>query len=757
MCSKTLFSLFFAFLFLGKTAAQNTISIIPKPVEMQISKGYFRLEKNVTISLQNSALQETAQLLRLGIQQIRPSSVSIKNSTPNAIKGISLAIDSNRVVQKEGYSLAISATGIKLIGHDAAGVFYGTQTLLQLIHQQSNLPFVQIKDYPRFGYRSMHLDVGRRIFSVTFLKKYLDLLALYKFNTFHWHLTEDQGWRIEIKRYPKLQSVAAYRNETIIGHKKDSPHRFDGKPYGGFYTQEEVKEIVAFAQKRHITAIPEIEMPGHARAALAAYPQLGCTGGPYQTATFWGVFDDVFCAGNDSTFTFLQNVLDEILPLFPSKYIHIGGDECPKVRWKSCPKCQKRMQENHLKDEHELQSYFIQKMEKYLNAKGKNLIGWDEILEGGLSPKATVMSWQGEAGGIAAAQQHHDVVMCPESHYYLDYYQSLQASEPIATAGFTPLEKVYRYEPIPAILNPTEQTYIKGIQGNAWSEYLVSESQAEYMLFPRALAIAETAWSPKTQKDYDDFLQRLRLQEKVLKHRKVHYFDRYEEIQARFQTNSNGSESIYLTSSLPNATIRFTEDGSQPNTQSNVWKNGLSIFKPTLIKAQLFDKNGAYGQVWEQWVNVNLATGKSITFKNAPQTPYLPTDSYALSNGIIGTHRYNTGQWIGFRGEDLEVVVDLGKSQSVQEIGISVLKYHWQRMWEPTELSFWISEDGKAYEKVGSFKDFPENAINTVSLKVPNKTARFIKVIGINKGTIPAGEYGAGAKAWLIVDELFIY
>jgi len=757
MCSKTLFSLFFAFLFLGKTAAQNTISIIPKPVEMQISKGYFRLEKNVTISLQNSALQETAQLLRLGIQQIRPSSVSIKNSTPNAIKGISLAIDSNRVVQKEGYSLAISATGIKLIGHDAAGVFYGTQTLLQLIHQQSNLPFVQIKDYPRFGYRSMHLDVGRRIFSVTFLKKYLDLLALYKFNTFHWHLTEDQGWRIEIKRYPKLQSVAAYRNETIIGHKKDSPHRFDGKPYGGFYTQEEVKEIVAFAQKRHITVIPEIEMPGHARAALAAYPQLGCTGGPYQTATFWGVFDDVFCAGNDSTFTFLQNVLDEILPLFPSKYIHIGGDECPKVRWKSCPKCQKRMQENHLKDEHELQSYFIQKMEKYLNAKGKNLIGWDEILEGGLSPKATVMSWQGEAGGIAAAQQHHDVVMCPESHYYLDYYQSLQASEPIATAGFTPLEKVYRYEPIPAILNPTEQTYIKGIQGNAWSEYLVSESQAEYMLFPRALAIAETAWSPKTQKDYDDFLQRLRLQEKVLKHRKVHYFDRYEEIQARFQTNSNGSESIYLTSSLPNATIRFTEDGSQPNTQSNVWKNGLSIFKPTLIKAQLFDKNGAYGQVWEQWVNVNLATGKSITFKNAPQTPYLPTDSYALSNGIIGTHRYNTGQWIGFRGEDLEVVVDLGKSQSVQEIGISVLKYHWQRMWEPTELSFWISEDGKAYEKVGSFKDFPENAINTVSLKVPNKTARFIKVIGINKGTIPAGEYGAGAKAWLIVDELFIY
>lgn len=757
MCSKTLFSLFFTLLFLGKTAAQNTISIIPKPVEMQISKGYFRLEKNVTISLQNSALQETAQLLRLGIQQIRPSSVSIKNSTPNAIKGISLAIDSNRVVQKEGYSLAISATGIKLIGHDAAGVFHGTQTLLQLIHQQGNLPFVQIKDYPRFGYRGMHLDVGRRIFSVTFLKKYLDLLALYKFNTFHWHLTEDQGWRIEIKRYPKLQSVAAYRNETIIGHKKDSPHRFDGKPYGGFYTQEEVKEIVAFAQKRHITVIPEIEMPGHARAALAAYPQLGCTGGPYQTATFWGVFDDVFCAGNDSTFTFLQNVLDEILPLFPSKYIHIGGDECPKVRWKSCPKCQKRMQENHLKDEHELQSYFIQKMEKYLNAKGKNLIGWDEILEGGLSPKATVMSWQGEAGGIAAAQQHHDVVMCPESHYYLDYYQSLQASEPIATAGFTPLEKVYRYEPIPAILNPTEQTYIKGIQGNAWSEYLVSESQAEYMLFPRALAIAETAWSPKMQKDYDDFLQRLRLQEKVLKHRKVHYFDRYEEIQARFQTNTNGSESIYLTSSLPNATIRFTEDGSQPNTQSNVWKDGLSIFKPTLIKAQLFDKNGAYGQVWEQWVNVNLATGKSITFKNAPQTPYLPTDAYALSNGIIGTHRYNTGQWIGFRGEDLEVVVDLGKSQSVQEIGISVLKYHWQRMWEPTELSFWISEDGKAYEKVGSFKDFPENAINTVSLKVPNKTARFIKVIGVNKGTIPAGEYGAGAKAWLIVDELFIY
>lgn len=757
MCSKTLLSIVLAFLFLGKTSAQNTISIIPKPVEMQISKGYFRLEKNVIITFQSPSLQETAQLLRLGIQQIRPSSVSIKNSVISTKNGISLEIDSNHVVQKEGYSLAISATGIKLIGHDAVGVFYGTQTLLQLIHQQSSLPFVQIKDYPRFGYRGMHLDVGRRIFSVTFLKKYLDLLALYKFNTFHWHLTEDQGWRIEIKRYPKLQSVAAYRNETIIGHKKDSPHRFDGKPYGGFYTQEEVKEIVAFAQKRNITVIPEIEMPGHARAALAAYPQLGCTGGPYQTATFWGVFDDVFCAGNDSTFTFLQNVLDEVLPLFPSKYVHIGGDECPKVRWKSCPKCQKRMQENHLKDEHELQSYFIQKMEKYLNAKGKNLIGWDEILEGGLSPKATVMSWQGEAGGIAAAQQHHDVVMCPESHYYLDYYQSLQASEPIATAGFTPLEKVYRYEPIPAVLNPTEQTYIKGIQGNTWSEYLVSEAQAEYMLFPRALAVAETAWSPKAQKDYADFLKRLRLQEKVLQQQKVHYFTRYEEIQARFQTNTNGSESIYLTSSLPNATIRFTEDGSQPNTQSNIWKDGLSIVKPTLIKAQLFDKNGTYGQVWEQMINVNLATGKSISFKNAPQVPYIPSDQYALSNGIIGTPRYNTGQWLGFRGEDLEVVVDLAKSQRIQEIGISLLKYHWQRMWEPTELSFWISEDGKSYEKVGTIKDFPENAINTVSVKVPNKTARFVKVIAINKGTIPVGEYGAGAKAWLIVDELFIY
>ena len=324
MCSKTLLSIFLAFLFLGKTSAQNTISIIPKPAELQVSKGYFKLEKNVIITFQNPSLQETAQLLRLGIQHIRPSSVSIKNSVISTKNGISLEIDSNRVSQKEGYSLAVSATGVKLIGHDAAGVFYGTQTLLQLIHQQSSLPFVQIKDYPRFGYRGMHLDVGRRIFSVTFLKKYLDLLALYKFNTFHWHLTEDQGWRIEIKRYPKLQSVAAYRNETIIGHKKDSPHRFDGKPYGGFYTQEEVKDIVAFAQKRHITVIPEIEMPGHARAALAAYPQLGCTRGPYQTATFWGVFDDVFCAGNDSTFTFLQNVLDEILPLFPSKYVHIG-------------------------------------------------------------------------------------------------------------------------------------------------------------------------------------------------------------------------------------------------------------------------------------------------------------------------------------------------------------------------------------------------------------------------------------------------
>jgi hexosaminidase len=364
---------------------------------------------------------------------------------------IRLVIDSVGVSFQEGYILQVGQNHVLITGHDRAGVFYRLQSLIQMVAQSGNntISGCIIEDHPRFAYRGMHLDVSRHFFSAATIKKWIDVLALSKINVFHWHLTDDQGWRIEIKGYPALQTVAAYRNETLIGHKKEIPHVFDGKRYGGYYTQDEVRDIIHYAADKHITIIPEIEMPGHALAALAAYPSLGCTGGPYQTATFWGIFSDVYCAGYEEVFSFLQEVLDEVMALFPSKYIHIGGDECPKQRWRDCPKCRKRMSEENLKDENELQSYFIKRIEKYLNSKGRQIIGWDEILEGGLSPGATVMSWTGEQGGITAAMQNHQVIMTPEKYVYLDYYQSLYKDEPLAGGGYLPLNKIYEYEPLP--------------------------------------------------------------------------------------------------------------------------------------------------------------------------------------------------------------------------------------------------------------------------------------------------------------------
>ena len=353
------------------------------------------------------------------------------------------------------------------------------------------------------------LDVARHFFDIEFVKKYIDFIALHKMNTFHWHLTDDQGWRIEIKKYPKLTEIGAYRNGTIIGRYPGTGN--DNIHYGGFYTQEQIKEVVAYAAKRHITVIPEIEMPGHAKAALASYSNLGCSGGPYEVKQTWGVEEEVFCAGNDSVFTFLQDVLDEVIPLFPSQYVHIGGDECPKSRWKTCPKCQKRIKDHNLKDEHELQSYFVQRMEKYVNSKGKKMIGWDEILEGGLAQNATVMSWRGEAGGIEAAKQDHDVIMTPGTHVYLDHSQS-KKEDSVTIGGYLSVQKVYSYEPVPGVLSTKQKKHVLGAQGNVWTEYMKSPRKVEYMLFPRLSALSEVLWSPPASRSWNEFEKRLAVQ-----------------------------------------------------------------------------------------------------------------------------------------------------------------------------------------------------------------------------------------------------
>lgn len=505
-------------LLLLKAELHAQFNIIPQPLEVNsTSKGYFNLTGKTPVVFKQQGLQKSVSFLNGYLSKFY--GFSLKQSKRTAIKGIYLSLGNKTSSNPGNYSLQVKNEGVFITAETEEGIFYGIQTFIQLLDPTAKgktmeIPFVQIKDEPRFQYRGMHLDVARHFSPVSFVKKYIDYLALHKMNYFHWHLTDDQGWRIEIKKYPKLTELGSIRKGTITGFLPGNGNT--NTPHGGFYTQEEIKEVVKYATDRYITVIPEIEMPGHASAALTAYSYLGCTGGPYKVQETWGVFDDVFCAGNEQTFTFFQDVIDEVVALFPARYIHIGGDECPKTSWKKCPKCQQRMKDHQLKDEHELQSYFVQRMEKYINKKGKSIIGWDEILEGGLAPNATVMSWRGEAGGIEAAKQNHYAIMTPGNYMYFDYAPSTKRDS-LTMPGTTTLQKVYSYEPIPTDLPLESRKYIIGAQANVWTEYMNNPSKIEYMIFPRMSALSEVVWSSKENRNWDDFQKRLKQQ-----------FDRYQ-------------------------------------------------------------------------------------------------------------------------------------------------------------------------------------------------------------------------------------
>ncbi len=499
---------------------KNNYAIIPAPALLIKLNGQFSFNERSKIILSelNSDTKLSADFLAKLIKNPGGLTVPVIFGARAESGSVFMSIDSS-VKNNESYVLTVTPDEIIIRARTAVGLFYAVQTIRQLLPVEVekeqkvsgiilSVPACEIKDEPRFIYRGMHLDVCRHMFPVSFIKRYIDMLALNKMNTFHWHLTDDQGWRIEIKKYPKLTEIGAYRNQTLVGHGGKKPYVYDGKPYGGFYTQDEVKEIVAYAKTKFITIIPEIEMPGHALAALAAYPELSCTGGPFEVFQRWGVVPDVYCAGKEETFKFLENVLTEVITLFPAQYVHIGGDECPKDRWKTCPLCQKRIKDEGFKDEKELQSYFIARIEKFLSTKNRKLIGWDEILEGGIAPEATVMSWRGTTGGIEAAKQNHDVIMTPSSYVYLDYYQCDPKDQPLAIGGYLPLETVYSFNPIPEELSPLEQKHILGVQGNVWTEYIATTDYLEYMAFPRMLAIAETDWTPELNKDFKDFLIR---------------------------------------------------------------------------------------------------------------------------------------------------------------------------------------------------------------------------------------------------------
>ena len=728
----------------------NAPQIIPIPKEQVIHEGAFILSSETGLS-DDAGFKVAATFLKEFIEI--GSTISINEGQDIVF------VKDESISNREGYMLEITPSKIEIKAKTDTGAFYAVQSLRQLMPRalenglysgtEIGIQCLKITDDPAFPYRGMHLDVGRHLFPVDFIMKYIDALALLKMNTFHWHLTEDQGWRIEIKQYPKLQEIAAFRNETLIGHYSDQPHQFDGKKYGGFYTQEEIKDVVDYANSRAITVIPEIEMPGHSQAAIAAYPELGCTGEQVEVATKWGVFEDVYCP-NDATFQFLENVLDEVIALFPSEYIHIGGDEAPKTHWKTCKDCQKRIADEGLKDEHELQNYFITRIEKYLNSKGRQIIGWDEILEGGLAPNATVMSWRGTKGAVEAAKQHHNVVMTPTSHCYFDYYQSTKTDEPLAIGGYLPLEKVYNFNPMPEELSKEEQQYVLGAQGNIWTEYMQTQEQVEYMVFPRILAMSEVVWSGNN-KNYNNFISRVENFNRRLDALNINYANHLFEVEGGLVSN-NGNTSYKLETITKGKTIKYTLDGSTPTLNSSVYTAQIPINKSVVINAAIFNSEKQLGTQFSETINFHKAVGKKTTINKTPHKAYSGSGSEGLINGISGSDkRFGDKEWLGFWGEDIEIVIDLGSPQDITSIQTRFYNGNGQWIYAPKKLE--ISFEDKDPEEV----IIPETDDLLVNVNIEKAIqAQFIKISIPNYGMIPEGLQGSGNKAWTFIDEIIV-
>ena len=752
----------------------NTLNITPMPAEMKInSSAKFVIDKTTTLVLEGGSLERSADFFNGYLQRFFGFKLKISKKS---IGKNEIILNYERMDNPfvGAYSLEVKNNSVYIAGDNETGVFTGIQTLIQLLPTKKNspilIPQLSIKDYPRFAYRGMHLDVGRHFFSVDLVKKYIDYLAYHKFNTFHWHLTEDQGWRIEIKKYPKLTSVGGYRNGTITG-------RFPGKGndslrYGGFYTQEQIKDVVKYAADRYITVIPEIEMPGHSSAAIAAYPQLSCfpdesskypkgtkwagssTGKQVQQA--WGVFEDVYCP-TEFTFNFLEDVLDEVMELFPSKYIHIGGDESPKASWKRSAFAQGLIKEKNLKDEHGLQSYFIQRMEKYLNSKGRNIIGWDEILEGGLAPNATVMSWRGEKGGITAAKQNHTVIMTPENPLYLNHAE-IRGEDSITQGGYNPIENVYNYDPLSKQLNEQQAKYILGAQGNVWTEYIRTKEKLEYMIFPRMTALSEALWSPKEKKDWNNFERKLPAIMERYKLWGANYNNAYFNIQSAILPTVDFKGVLWkLQSKDKNGKIIYVKGRKQSATHN--YEKPVLITGNTELGAAFTSKNNKITSSWLwQKISFNKATGKKITLANPPMGNWQASGAFTLVNGVVTDRKLEqSAEWIGLIGKDLDAVIDLGKEEKINIITLNVLKQEGSWIYLPSSVEFFTSSDGINFTTAG--KITPDaNGVwadeRRMQKTFTNISARYVRVIAKNYGIIPAGVGGSGTPAWLFADEI---
>jgi len=750
------------FLFVQKAFSQ-TPSIIPYPDDIQVSEGFFKFDSQTVCFFENGSASWKQAILPLQKKLKIAAGLDLKISQQSRQQNIIRVIKSNSFSVPEGYRLSVSKNTIIVEAHDEAGVFYAVQTILQMLPPEIEsgklvrdrsweVPCLAIQDKPAFTHRGLMLDVSRHYLPFDFLKKMVDALAYQKMNRLHLHLTDDQGWRMEIKKYPKLTSVGSVRSGTLIGRYPGKG--YDNKEHKGFYTQQELRDLVAYANDRHITIIPEIELPGHSSAAIAAYPELSC----YPSATkmvqqTWGVFNDVFCP-TDYTFNFIQDVLDEVMNVFPSQYIHIGGDECPKESWKQSAFCQELIKSNGLKDEHGLQSYFIQRVEKYINKKGRKIIGWDEILEGGLAPNATVMSWRGISGGIEAAKQLHDVIMTPGDYCYLNLYQSEDPADSIAWGGLVTLKKVYEYNPIPDELKPEERKFIKGVQANLWTEYIKSPALAEFMLFPRLLAIAESGWTIK-KPGFENFSQRVADQFVRLKQMGINHSNHLYELSLKQEFISDQKKLRFELKGTPNGKNIFYQlnDQSVKEYKEPFMVDGAGTIK-VMSKLNDLQTDAIYYHY-----NISLASGKGVLLKTKADPPYHRAGSLAWANGVLGSEtRYTDDEWLGWNGKDFEGVLKLDGEVSFSSFAVRFFNAPGSWVHLPAAVEVYASDDGVEYKLVNSTKvqGSAESGVKTISMSFPKMKTNFLKVVAQNHGIIAKGLPGEGNPAWLFVDEVVV-
>lgn len=762
-------------------AQQPEFNLVPKPLSVKPGTGVLKLKSNMTVSNSLPAQDWQGLFRYLRDEMKNQFGITLTEAKKGETGDIDFFMKRMPTSGKPAYTLEVNERGIFINSNFDEPAFHAMQTLFQLIpvdpRAPREIPHVEIFDHARFDYRGMHLDVGRHLFPLSFIKRYIDYLAYHKLNTFHWHLTEDQGWRIEIKKYPKLTTVGGWRNGTIIGRYPGSGN--DGLRYGGFYTQEEIREVVKYAQERFIEVIPEIEMPGHSSAAIAAYPDLSCFPQEPTTQYFpkncvwqgdrngkqvqqtWGVFDDVFCAGKESTFSFLENVIDEVLALFPSKYVHVGGDECPKENWKRCPQCQQRIKDLKLKDEHELQSYFIQRMEKYLNKKGRTLIGWDEILEGGLAPNAVVMSWRGETGGIEAARQKHKVIMTPGNPVYFDHSQSAN-EDSVTIGGYNPIEKVYAWDPIPAELSEEEGKYILGAQANVWTEYMDNTRKVEYMIFPRMAALSEVLWSTKENRDWNDFEKRLLTQLKRYENWGANYSKAYFDLRASVIPSPDLKGVLWkLESKRTGAGIQYNKELTEkdpPNPPAFYpYSSPIPVPGSGTYTAWAVENGKRPGNPVTQAFSFSKSTGKRISLEIPADSKYPGDGPFTLVNGVQNNKGMTRSkEFLGFSGTDCIATIDLGEPEEVSFVKLHYLQQPGSWIYQPASVTVAISGDGKEFTPVDLSNPVIAGNEAICEFRSPQK-ARYIKVKAANLGKIPAGNPGAGSKAWLFVDEIELW